>query len=374
MKKLLSIAAVAALVLSFGSCKPKEEITPEIKIDKSLTMYVGQEQKLVPQFVDCDSVDADLYWESNDEDVVKVDQNGKVTALKKGDAKVTVTYDKYQISAFCRIEVKEDELVITPEKASLKIGEQVQIKYGMLSGKAVKKADKIEVSDSLVAVLDSNLLLTATFPGEITISVVYDAKTTLKSVITVEDLDLPAVAEFTGKAADLVGKWMVDSTYIDYELVLAYDSCHLKGLEQGENRWSKPSSMLFAYGIEFFADGTAKLLMEDKSYYGSDKYSWKLEDGMLKTDASFSQEVMGLSFVFVLGMLAPGPAELAVGYMPYSQFDKTAMAAYAVEMPAADRMILHTKLIGGQRHYGGTERDSYMGLYVICQDCLHKEN
>lgn len=72
--------------------------------NKNLTLKVKDTYKLYLKNVF--SKYADITWKSNNKDIVKVNKNGKVTALKKGTAAITATYN--DIKYKCKITVKID--------------------------------------------------------------------------------------------------------------------------------------------------------------------------------------------------------------------------------------------------------------------------
>lgn len=72
----------------------------------SLTLNEGQEQTLTATINPSNANDPSLTWTSSDESVAKVDQEGKVTAVSKGNAVIKATAnDGSEISASCAVSV-----------------------------------------------------------------------------------------------------------------------------------------------------------------------------------------------------------------------------------------------------------------------------
>ena len=100
-KKKLILAVLAVSLLTTGAlvgCKKKKEeeaLVPVLKYEISLgseqmSMIIGEEKAL--DFTYTKQNDTVISYASSDATVVKVDENGKLTALKAGTATITVTY------------------------------------------------------------------------------------------------------------------------------------------------------------------------------------------------------------------------------------------------------------------------------------------
>ena len=73
----------------------------------SITIYIGQEQKITATVNPSNAADKSLNWTSSDESVATVDAQGKVTAVSKGTATIEAqTKDGSGVSASCNITVK----------------------------------------------------------------------------------------------------------------------------------------------------------------------------------------------------------------------------------------------------------------------------
>ncbi len=74
----------------------------------SLTLTEGYSETLVATVSPSDAVDQNVYWSSSDSNVATVDQTGKVTAIKEGEA--TITASAGGKSASCPVTVVKDYL------------------------------------------------------------------------------------------------------------------------------------------------------------------------------------------------------------------------------------------------------------------------
>lgn len=89
---------------------PKVNISSITLSDASLSLVKGESSVLNASYLPDDATFPTLVWTSSDETIVKVDENGNVTALKEGTAKITVSStDGGGISAVCNVNVKNNE-------------------------------------------------------------------------------------------------------------------------------------------------------------------------------------------------------------------------------------------------------------------------
>jgi len=103
--KLLSISLIASCVL-FISCG--KDVTGVSLSEKSLSMEVGDEVTLKATVTPDNAGDKAVTWESNNEDVAKVDNDGNVTARGVGKAKITVRTKDGNFTDQC-------EVIVSPQ-------------------------------------------------------------------------------------------------------------------------------------------------------------------------------------------------------------------------------------------------------------------
>jgi len=148
-------------------------------LDKEeLTLAIGETSGL--NFTVKDAVIRDIVWESSDETIVKVDNNGNVSAIAKGEATITAkvtTSNGVTISSECVVTVSEfnnpdsgtnsDSVTetVTPSVV-IKAGEQVTVYYSiMIQGQDIGQ--------------DHNLISGATLEiGKVNVIMMYDDATT----------------------------------------------------------------------------------------------------------------------------------------------------------------------------------------------------
>lgn len=85
----------------------------EVQLNKeTMDLMEGDEERLVVTVKPDDATDKSVVWESSNETVVTVDQDGLVKAVREGDAQITVTA-KNGASASCLVGVSKKDIPVT---------------------------------------------------------------------------------------------------------------------------------------------------------------------------------------------------------------------------------------------------------------------
>lgn len=91
-----------------------------ISLEPELTMSVGEKIKLLPALSPANSVGR-VYWESDNENIVKVSKSGELYAIKSGSAVITA-YISSEIAASCMVTVTGSSQVILEGEHSFSYG------------------------------------------------------------------------------------------------------------------------------------------------------------------------------------------------------------------------------------------------------------
>lgn len=159
--------------------------------ESAITLTVDQSETLIATVIPDDATNKNVTWESSNEKVAKVD-NGKVTAISTGNAKITVTTVEGTKTATCTVTVVAAPIKVTgvtldKTATTLKSGESLTLKAAVAPADATNKDVSWSSNDTNVATVDSNGVVKAIAPGKATITVTtQDGSKTAQCIVTVE--------------------------------------------------------------------------------------------------------------------------------------------------------------------------------------------
>ncbi len=177
---------------------------------EELVMNEGDETKINVTVKPEDATIKDLVYESSDESVVKVDENGNITALKEGTATITVSsVDDPTKSDTITITVKVPvkEIVTDKDDITIDTGDTDKITVTVNPDGATNKNVEFSSSDESIVTVDKDGNITALKEGTATITITSeDDPTVTKTVtVTVENpvTDITASEDFTMDIGDI---------------------------------------------------------------------------------------------------------------------------------------------------------------------------
>ena len=156
--------------------------------------------EVIPSYAD----NTRVTWKSSDENVVTVDEKGKVTAVGNGTATITVTSVSGNyiatVAVTVKIPVEIEKISIEAEKETLtKIGESTELKVKIEPENADAQKLIWKSGDEMIAAVDENGKVTAIGNGTAIITVTTeDGKNTASITITVKIPDEPVINKTKG--------------------------------------------------------------------------------------------------------------------------------------------------------------------------------
>ena len=159
----------------------------EVSLSKTeLTLTEGEEETLSATVTPDDATDITVTWSSSDTTVASVDDNGKVTAVKEGEA--TITAKAGEKTATCVVSVSKKVIAVTAVMLSktdlaLTEGEEETLSATVSPDDATDKSVTWSSSNVAIASVDGNGKVTAVKEGEATITAKAGDKTATCSVI-----------------------------------------------------------------------------------------------------------------------------------------------------------------------------------------------
>ena len=158
-----------------------------------ITVGVGGTWQLNATVEPDDAQNKSVTWESSDESVATVDENGLVTGKSAGSATVTVRTVEGGYTAQCMVNVEGDETVAVTgvrldyEDITVDVGGTWQLNATVEPEDAENKSVTWESSDEAVATVDENGLVTGKSAGSATVTVrTVDGGYTAQCSVTVE--------------------------------------------------------------------------------------------------------------------------------------------------------------------------------------------
>ena len=160
---------------------PKQTVSVTgVTLDQAeLSLYTGESKTLIATVQPSDATIQNVTWESSNTEVATVDANGKVTAEGEGEATITVTTEDGSKTATCVVTVTAATVPVTgvtlsQNQASLyynRTPNTLTLTATVAPDNATNQAVTWTSSNSTVATVDQNGVVTAVAPGTATITV-----------------------------------------------------------------------------------------------------------------------------------------------------------------------------------------------------------
>ena len=209
---LFTILLSISLITTYSCKKEKDKsvLVTEVGLNKtSTTLIEGETETLVATVMPENATDKSVVWESGNESVATVSQEGLVTAVGEGKATITVKTNDGGFSASCEVTVKKKVIAVTGVKLSaasmtLREGDKGTLTATVEPANATNKNVEWWTSDlDVVSVTStsggSNGYVEARGAGKATVTVkTEDGEFSASCEITVEKKEVPV----TGIALD----------------------------------------------------------------------------------------------------------------------------------------------------------------------------
>lgn len=177
----LAMIVLGGSMIATSSCKKEKnqviEVTGIELVESSVEMTVGTSHKLTATVLPENATEKGVVWESKDESIASVDQEGLVSAVKEGSTQIIASTANGNFSAVCNVIIVEKELVavtsITLDKdvIELMVGSKYQFKATVLPENATNKTLIWSSDDEQIARVSSSGVVMALKEGAATIYV-----------------------------------------------------------------------------------------------------------------------------------------------------------------------------------------------------------
>lgn len=154
---------------------------------ESVTLGIGSTKQLTPTISPANASNKQISWESSDELIATVNQNGVVTGIGKGTARITATSLDGEKTATCQVEVKQyvNGIKLDNTAASLTIGSTIQLNATVTPDDANDKSLTWTTSNSSVASVSQTGLVKGITSGTATITATSNDGTNIAARCTV---------------------------------------------------------------------------------------------------------------------------------------------------------------------------------------------
>ena len=174
-----------------------------VTLDKStLSLEEGTTGNLVATVAPSTASDKTVTFASSDAEVATVDNTGKVTAVKAGNADITVTTKDGNKTAKCTLTVTAKQIPVTgvtldKSTLSLEVGATGNLVATISPENASYKAVRFTSSDDAIATVDNDGLVTAVTAGtaDITVESIENGSKTAVCTLTVTEPVVPEPEE-----------------------------------------------------------------------------------------------------------------------------------------------------------------------------------
>ncbi len=188
--------------------KTKVVNVTEVSLDRSeLTLTEGENETLTATVKPDNATNKRVTWKSDKTDIASVDENGKVTALKAGEATITVTTEDGGKTAECKVTVKSRNVPVSgveinPWAVNLSLRGTAKLTYTIKPEDATNQMVKWESDTPSVATVDSQGNVKGIAAG------------TAKICVTTDDGGFKSYCTVTVKEAE--SKFKVDGLWYEY--------------------------------------------------------------------------------------------------------------------------------------------------------------
>lgn len=174
----LAMIVLGGSMIATSSCKKEKnqviEVTGIELGESSVEMTVGTSHKLTATVLPENATEKGVVWESKDESIASVDQEGLVSAVKEGSTQIIVSTANGNFSAVCNVIIEKELVAVTSitldqDVIELMVGSKYQFKATVLPDNATNKTLIWSSDDEQIAMVSSSGVVMALKEGQATI-------------------------------------------------------------------------------------------------------------------------------------------------------------------------------------------------------------
>ncbi len=140
----------------------------------SYTVGIGSTKSLIPIITPSNSTFKSVHFESSDPSIATIDENGVIQGLKEGTVSITATTNRNRLKATTNVTVKyidATSVKVNTAVVNIKENETFTLVATVLPNNATNKRVIYSISDSSIAEIDTNGIITGKKTGTTTITI-----------------------------------------------------------------------------------------------------------------------------------------------------------------------------------------------------------
>ncbi len=151
------------------SCQKEESSITSVSIPDEVTLNVGNSMHIEASHFPSNLPTPILNWFTSDASIITVNNKGEITALRVGEATLTVKIPELNLSATCIVKVlpiNAEYIIVQPTKVELKLGDFHQLEAIILPENTTDKNVKWESSNDKIIKVTNNGVIEAKAVGK----------------------------------------------------------------------------------------------------------------------------------------------------------------------------------------------------------------
>lgn len=175
-----------------------EHIT-SVSLPSHLSINIGENSKIIPEILPINKNNGKVSWNSSDENIATVDENGNVKGISKGKCTISVTTLDGGFTAICEVSVIQpvESVSVSSKQLSLMVGESQIISATVYPANADDKTVSWASSNEEVATVTNDGKVTAIGPGNAKLYVISNYNNHIK-----DSCDITVLQPVTGVNLD----------------------------------------------------------------------------------------------------------------------------------------------------------------------------
>lgn len=174
MKKLLLLLLFPFVLFACGSDDDESPKVESIKIENlGVEVYIGDEHQLIVKHSPSELQTPKYTWTSLNPEIISVDENGKIKALKEGQATIKVTASELNLHSTIIINVQPIQATsvkLLEHEKELIVGQTYVLKYTIEPDNTTNKEVTWKSSDESIVTIDNGTIV-AISDGEAVITI-----------------------------------------------------------------------------------------------------------------------------------------------------------------------------------------------------------